>query len=525
LAFFLVYAKFFLPQVVKSARVMKQAVAYLIPFIEEEKARLGLSDVPAKGKIVIATVKGDVHDIGKNIVGVVLQCNNYQVIDLGVMVPAQKILDTARAENADIIGLSGLITPSLEEMTHVAKEMQRQGFKIPLMIGGATTSKVHTAVKIDPHYEEPVIYVPDASRSVGVCSQLLSDELRPDFVGKLRAEYDNIRHIHANKTDNSKLVSLEVARNNAYQGDWANYVPPKPSFIGVQELRSFPLQTLENYIDWTPFFHAWELFGKYPKILDAPEVGEIARPLFHDGQAMLKTMIAENWVTANGVVGFYPANRVGDDIEIYTDELRQTVLMTWRNLRQQQAKAAGKPNYCLADFIAPRGVEDYIGMFAVTAGLGVDTYVKQFETKHDDYNAIMVKALADRLAEAFAECLHAKVRKELWGYVKDEHLDNEALIAEAYQGIRPAPGYPACPDHVIKQSVFKALNAPNIGMQITESHAMLPTAAVCGFYLSYPEARYFAVGKIGEDQMMDYAARSGLSAEEAESLFASIRPA
>lgn len=519
--------KMFLPQVVKSARVMKQAVAYLIPFIEEEKARLGLSDASAKGKIVIATVKGDVHDIGKNIVGVVLQCNNYEVIDLGVMVPAQKILDTAIAEKADIIGLSGLITPSLEEMANVAKEMQRLNFTTPLLIGGATTSKVHTAVKIAPHYSGPVIYVPDASRSVGVCASLLSDDLRSGFLRRHEEEYAHIRQIHAGKKTTRQQLTLAQARANAYVGDWQHYIPPRPAFLGVKELIDFPLQELVPYIDWTPYFHAWELFGKYPKILEDEVVGESARTVFTEGQAMLKAMVAEKWVQANAVLGFFPANSVGDDIEIYTDESRQAVLAVWQNLRQQNIKAAGKPNWCLADFIAPKssGVADYIGAFAVTSGLHIDAHVRRFEAQHDDYSAIMVKALADRLAEAFAECLHEKVRRIFWGYAPAEALDNDALIREAYVGIRPAPGYPACPDHRIKAELFHILNAPNIDMQLTENYAMLPTAAVSGFYFSHPQAQYFAVGKIEQDQIDDYARRCGLTPEMTKELLANMRAA
>ncbi|MEH6459857.1 methionine synthase [Chitinimonas sp. JJ19] len=508
--------KMFLPQVVKSARVMKAAVAYLEPFIEEEKRRLGISDSSAKGRIVMATVKGDVHDIGKNIVGVVLRCNNYEVIDLGVMVPAQKILDTAREVKADIIGLSGLITPSLEEMAHMAKEMARQGFDIPLLIGGATTSKVHTAVKISPNYGHPVVYVPDASRAVGVCSNLLSEDLSAPFVQKVAEEYDNIRTIHANK-GKLDLLKLADARANAFAVDWAAYTPPRPRQLGVMRFEHYPLAEIAEYIDWSPFFNAWELFGKYPRILEDEVVGESARSLFAEGQAMLAQMIAGDWVQANGVIGLYPANSVGDDIELY-DPASGDKLMTMHCLRQQNRKAEGKPNWCLSDFVAPKasGKADYVGLFAVTAGLNIDPHVKRFEDANDDYSAIMVKALADRLAEAFAELMHTKVRRELWGYAEGEQLDNEAMIEERYQGIRPAPGYPACPDHTTKTDLFRLLGAEGIGMELTEGYAMLPTAAVSGLYFSHPQSQYFAVGKLEKDQVEDYAARRGVRVEQAE---------
>ncbi|GAA5785277.1 methionine synthase [Chitiniphilus shinanonensis] len=510
--------KMFLPQVVKSARVMKAAVAHLEPFIEAEKIAMGLADAPAKGRIVMATVKGDVHDIGKNIVGVVLRCNNYQVLDLGVMVPAQKILDTARETGADIVGLSGLITPSLEEMAHVAKEMERQGFDIPLLIGGATTSKVHTAVKIEPNYPRGnVVYVPDASRAVGVCSSLLSDELKPAFVGKVRDEYDNIRTIHANK-DRTQFLPLADARANGFKVDWRQYVPPVPRRLGVLRFENVPLDAIEPYIDWSPFFNAWELYGKYPRILEDDVVGESARALFADAQKMLRELVAGNWLTASGVVGLFPANSVGgEDIEIYSPDSGET-LMTWHNLRQQNVKAAGKPNWCLADFVAPRdsGVTDYLGAFAVTGGLGIEPHVAAFEAANDDYSAIMVKALADRFAEGFAEYMHERVRKELWGYAADEALTVDELTDERYVGIRPAPGYPACPDHTAKTGLFDILDAPAIGMTLTEGYAMLPTAAVSGFYFSHPQAQYFAVGKINKDQVEDYAARRGVSVEQAE---------
>lgn len=509
--------KMFLPQVVKSARVMKAAVAHLEPFIEEEKIALGLADAPAKGVIIMATVKGDVHDIGKNIVGVVLRCNNYKVIDLGVMVPCQTILDAAREHKADIIGLSGLITPSLEEMSHVAKEMQRQGFDIPLLIGGATTSKVHTAVKIAPHYDGPVIYVPDASRAVGVCSNLLSDTLRDAYVAEVAGEYERAREGHAGKQKRQGLPLAE-ARANRLRTDWQAYVPPVPRWLGVRRFEHYPLEEIAGYIDWTPFFQSWELAGRYPAILQDEVVGESARALFDDAQAMLRQLIGERWLTASAVIGLFPASSVGDDdIEIYAPD-GSGPLMTWVGLRQQLAKADGKPDWALADFIAPResGVADYIGAFAVTAGLGIEPHVARFEAEGDDYSAILLKALADRLAEAFAELMHARVRREFWGYAADEALDNEALIDEAYRGIRPAPGYPACPDHTVKQALFELLDAPGIGMTLTEGYAMLPTAAVSGFYFSHPEARYFGVGKIERDQVESYAQRRGVSLQQAE---------
>jgi 5-methyltetrahydrofolate--homocysteine methyltransferase len=513
--------KMFLPQVVKSARVMKQAVAHLIPYIEAEKARVASESGEAakpKGKIVIATVKGDVHDIGKNIVSVVLQCNNYEVVNLGVMVSAQKILDTAREEHADIIGLSGLITPSLEEMGHVAKEMQRQGFTLPLLIGGATTSRVHTAVKIAPNYTAgPTVYVPDASRSVAVCSSLLSDAQRGEYLTSLEADYDKIRTQHASKKGPT-LVALDRARANRLAIDWKGYTPARPRLIGRKLLKNYDLAELAKYIDWSPFFQTWDLAGSYPKVLEDPVVGESARNVFRDGQAMLKKIIEGRWLTASGVFGLWPAASVGDDIEIYADESRTAKLMTWHNLRQQNEKAADRANYCLADFVAPRdtGIQDYVGAFAVTAGIGIDERVRAYEARHDDYNAILLKSLADRLAEAFAECLHERVRKEFWGYAADEALDNDALVAEKYRGIRPAPGYPACPDHTEKADLFSLLNAPEAGLTLTESYAMMPAAAVSGFYIGHPQSQYFAVGKIGPDQVKDYAARKGLSLEEAE---------
>ncbi|TMG95140.1 MAG: methionine synthase, partial [Betaproteobacteria bacterium] len=500
--------KMFLPQVVKSARVMKQAVAHLIPYIEAEKARSGVAGKP-KGTIVMATVKGDVHDIGKNIVGVVLQCNNFAVIDLGVMVPARKILDTARDNNADIVGLSGLITPSLEEMAHVAHEMQRLGMTQPLLIGGATTSRVHTAVKIAPNYGGITIYVPDASRAVGVASNLLSDELREAYVAEVAGDYEKIRVQHANKKGPA-LISLAAARGNAFKADWQHYNPPKPALLGRREVRNVDLAELAGYVDWGPFFQTWELSGPFPAILEDPVVGEAARNVYADGREMLERVVDGRWLTANGVIALMPAAAVGDDIEIYGDASRKEVALTWRNLRQQNQRPSGKPNYCLSDFIAPAdsNVGDYIGAFAVTAGLGIEKKLAEFEAKKDDYNAIMLKAIADRLAEAFAEWLHSKVRREYWRYASDETLDSAAMIREEYRGIRPAPGYPACPDHEVKAPLFGLLQAPKIGMSVTESYAMLPAASVSGFYLAHPEATYFAVGKIGDDQLNDFARRS-----------------
>jgi 5-methyltetrahydrofolate--homocysteine methyltransferase len=501
--------KMFLPQVVKSARVMKQAVAHLVPFIEAEKAKSGDAGKP-KGTIVMATVKGDVHDIGKNIVGVVLQCNNFDVIDLGVMVPAQKILDTARDRNADIVGLSGLITPSLEEMAHVAHEMQRLGMRQPLLIGGATTSRVHTAVKIAPNHPGVTVYVPDASRAVGVASNLMSDELREAYVIEVAADYEKIRAQHAARKGPA-LISLDAARANAFKTDWQSYLPPRPAFLGRREIRNADLSELARAIDWAPFFQTWELSGPFPAILDDPVVGEVARNVYAEGQAMLKRIVEGRWLTASGVIAILPANSVGDDIELYADPSRTTVALTWRNLRQQNVRPPGKPNYCLADFVAPKdsGIEDYAGAFAVTAGLAIERKLAEFEAMKDDYSAIMLKALADRLAEAFAEWLHMRVRREYWGYAKDEALDNAAMIREEYRGIRPAPGYPACPDHTVKAALFGLLQAGRIGMQLTESYAMLPAASVSGFYLAHPGATYFAVGKIGEDQLSDFARRAG----------------
>ena len=513
--------KMFLPQVVKSARVMKQAVGHLVPYIEEEKLQIAAAggDVRAKGKIVIATVKGDVHDIGKNIVTVVLQCNNFEVINMGVMVPAAEILARAKAENADIVGLSGLITPSLEEMAYVASEMQRDEYfrsrKIPLMIGGATTSRVHTAVKIAPHYEGPVIYVPDASRSVGVAQNLVSETANM-FLEDLAKDYEEVRRRYAGRKA-TPLLPLADARLARPAIDWAAYVPPRPKFIGRRAFKNFDLAEIAKFIDWTPFFQTWSLFGHFPAILDDKVVGEQARKVYEDGVAMLKRVIESRWLTASGVVGFYPANAVNDDdIEVYRDESRKEVLFTWRGLRQQGVKREGVDNKCLADYIAPKssGILDYIGLFAVTAGLGVEKKEREFEKAGDDYSAIMLKSLADRLAEAFAEALHARVRQDLWGYVPAEALTNEEMIAERYQGIRPAPGYPACPEHVVKREMFEVLDGGDIGMLLTESYAMYPAASVSGFYFSHPQSQYFNVGTIGEDQVEDYVARSGRSLED-----------
>jgi 5-methyltetrahydrofolate--homocysteine methyltransferase len=505
--------KMFLPQVVKSARVMKQAVAHLVPFIEAEKAASGDVGKP-KGTIVMATVKGDVHDIGKNIVGVVLQCNNFEVIDLGVMAPSQRILDTARERNADIVGLSGLITPSLEEMAHVAHEMRRLGMKQPLLIGGATTSRVHTAVKIAPQYDGVTVYVPDASRAVGVAANLMSATLREPYVREVAADYDKIRVQHAAKKG-PVLISLEAARANAFKADWRTYAPPRPALIGRREVRNADLRELARHIDWGPFFQTWELSGPFPAILDDPVVGEAARNVHAEGRAMLERIIEGRWLAAHGVIALMPANSLGDDIELYADASRTTVALRWRNLRQQNERPPGKSNYCLADFVAPKvsGVEDYAGAFAVTAGLGIERKLAEFEADRDDYSAIMLKALADRLAEAFAEWLHMRVRREYWGYAKDETLDSAALIREEYRGIRPAPGYPACPDHTVKAALFELLQAKKVGLSLTESYAMLPAASVSGFYLAHPEARYFAVGRIGEDQLADFARRAGESDE------------
>jgi 5-methyltetrahydrofolate--homocysteine methyltransferase len=548
--------KMFLPQVVKSARVMKKAVAHLIPYIEAEKEE----GAKAQGRILMATVKGDVHDIGKNIVGVVLQCNNFEVIDLGVMVPAQKILDEAKSREVDLIGLSGLITPSLEEMAHVAKELQREGYATPLLIGGATTSKAHTAVKIAPGYEQPVVWVKDASRAVGVAQKLISDDLKAAYVEEIVAEYERVRDDFAARQSATRLNTLAEARANRTSLDWDAYTPPRPALLDLPEgtvslqegagaegaasvlaqhlhetgpvrveraggtatitLTDIPLATLVPYIDWTPFFHAWEMRGSYPAILDDDGKGEQARQLFRDAQEMLKVIVSERWLTARAAMGLYPANSVDlDDVALYAGEDRAETLATLHFLRQQKAQPKGRPNQCLADFVAPeeRGATDYVGLFACTAGIGIDTKVAEFEAAHDDYDAIMLKALADRLAEALAEWLHERVRKEYWGYTPDEALDNDALIHEKYTGIRPAPGYPACPEHTEKGLLWQVLDVESrIGLSLTESYAMVPTAAVSGIYLAHPESKYFAVARIARDQVESYAERKGMTVEEAE---------
>ena len=511
--------KMFLPQVVKSARVMKKAVAYLLPFIEAEKLRSG--DVgKSNGKIIMATVKGDVHDIGKNIVGVVLACNNFDVVDLGVMVPTQKILDSAREHNADLIGLSGLITPSLEEMTHVAREMQRQGMTLPLLIGGATTSRAHTALKIDPHYKSPTVWVKDASRAVGVAQSLISKDLRGPFMAANDADYAEIRERHKNRGDAKRLVSLAKARGQKFNGGWDTYTPPTPNQPGITVFDDYPLAELVEIMDWTPFFQAWELAGKYPAILSDVVVGTQATELFADAQAMLKKIIDEKWLKAKAVFGLWPANSIGDDVVINVGATTRTLHF----LRQQVDKPVERPDFCLADFIAPKdsGKQDWIGAFAVTAGIGIDEHIARFEADHDDYNSILLKALADRLAEALAERLHQRVRKEFWGYQADEELDNEALISEKYVGIRPAPGYPACPEHSEKGTLFELLDAGNnAGMTLTESFAMLPTAAVSGYYFSHPKSQYFVVGRVSKEQAEDYGKRKGATLAQAERWLAS----
>ena len=517
--------KMFLPQVVKSARVMKQAVAHLVPYIEEEKRLQAAAgeDVKAKGKIVMATVKGDVHDIGKNIVTVVLQCNNYEVVNMGVMVPCHEILAMAKAENADIIGLSGLITPSLEEMQYVAGEMQKDDYfrsrMMPLMIGGATTSRVHTAVKIAPHYEGPVVYVPDASRSVSVAQGLLSDQAAK-YIAELNADYAKVREQHANKKQ-TPLLSLRDARANATPTHWDVYKPVTPKFIGRRVFKNFDLAELEKFIDWAPFFQTWDLAGPFPAILEDAVVGVEAKKVYADGQAMLKKIITNRWLTANAVVGLYPAQRVGDDIVLYADETRQQAVMTWHGLRQQTVKPQGRPNRCLADFVADQTqAADYVGLFAVTAGLGAEKQEQRFIDAHDDYSAILFKALADRLAEAFAECMHHRVRTDLWGYAANEDLSCVELIQEKYQGIRPAPGYPACPDHSAKKAMFELLQCADIGMGVTESLAMTPAASVSGFYLAHPDATYFSVGRVGDDQVQDLAQRQGVAVKDLTRLLA-----
>ena len=506
--------KMFLPQVVKSARVMKKAVAYLEPYLEAEKC-----EGDTQGRILLATVKGDVHDIGKNIVGVVLQCNNYEVIDMGVMVPADRILAKAKEVKADIVGLSGLITPSLDEMVHVAKEMQRQGFSVPLLIGGATTSKLHTAVKIEPHYEHPVVHVKDASRAVGVASSLLSKELRAMYVSEIRAEYADVRARRAARDEARDLIPIAEAQANTVRIDWEHYQPPTPAEPGIQVLEKLPLDEIAAYIDWTFFFHAWQLKGRYPQILDDPEKGVEARKLYDDALAMLHRIVTEGWLEARAVIGLFPANAVGDDVVVYEDESRSDPRVTFHFLRKQGKQPAGKANECLADFVAPAdlGIPDYIGGFACTAGVGIDAHVKRFEADHDDYSALMLKALADRLAEALAEMLHQRVRTRHWRYAEESGLSNQALIEEQYQGIRPALGYPACPDHTEKDLLWELLDAErNTGIWLTEAKAMVPTAAVSGLYFSHPESRYFAIGKIGRDQVADYAERKGMATPEVE---------
>lgn len=537
--------KMFLPQVVKSARVMKKAVAYLLPYIEAEKLRTGDAG-KSNGKIVMATVKGDVHDIGKNIVGVVLACNNFDVVDLGVMVPAQTILDRAKAENADLIGLSGLITPSLEEMSHVAREMQRQGFTMPLLIGGATTSRAHTALKIDPHYHAPTIWVKDASRAVGVAQSLISIELREPFVAANASDYAEIRERHKNRGDGKRLVPLAKARGQRFQTDWEQHTPVAPKHTGLFVFDDYPLDELVEYIDWTPFFNTWELAGRYPAILTDEIVGPQASELYRDARAMLKRIVAEKWIRAKAVFGLWPANAIGDDVEVRPGHVESAAPAAFDNaggvlprrvpsalpdtplrlhfLRQQVDKPADRPDFCLADFIAPQesGKQDWIGGFAVTAGLGIEPHVERFEADHDDYNAIMLKALADRFAEALAERLHQRVRKEFWGYASDETLDNEALIDEGYRGIRPAPGYPACPEHSEKTTLFHMLDAENLtGLQLTESFAMYPAAAVSGYYFGHPESQYFVVGRVSKEQVEDYAKRKGVELAQAERWLAS----
>ena len=507
--------KMFLPQVVKSARVMKKAVAHLVPYLEAEKAARG--DLRPRGKILMATVKGDVHDIGKNIVGVVLGCNNYEVIDLGVMVPVSRIVEAARSENVDIVGLSGLITPSLEEMAHVAGEMEREGLRLPLLIGGATTSRAHTAVKIAPRYSAPVVHVADASRAVGVVSELLGEGSAAYAAGVL-ADQETTRIERAGRHERVARISIEAARANPTPVDFERPVP-QPTFLGVRVFEDLPLEGLVDRIDWSPFFDVWELKGAYPAILDAPEVGETARRLFEDARQLLDRIVRERLLVARATVGIWPAASVGDDIAVYADPTRTDVRAVVHTLRQQMEKPPGRPNQALADFVAPHssGVRDYLGAFAVTAGVGAAELVARFEAEHDDYGAILTKALADRLAEAMAETMHERVRRRLWGYETGEAADNARLIREEYQGIRPAPGYPACPDHTEKATIFALLDAEaSVGMRLTESFAMLPPASVSGYYFWRPEAHYFGRGRIGPDQLADYAARKGWSLEEAE---------
>jgi 5-methyltetrahydrofolate--homocysteine methyltransferase len=523
--------KMFLPQVVKSARVMKQAVAYLMPFMEEEKARNLANGIAsdgrnAAGKIVLATVKGDVHDIGKNIVGIVLQCNNFEVIDLGVMVPAAKIIETAKAEGADIIGLSGLITPSLDEMSFLAGELERQGIKLPLLIGGATTSRVHTAVKIDPNYRGgPVVHVNDASRAVGVASALLSPERREAYAAEVRADYAKISAAHFRAQADKKRLKLTDARANAVKLDFAKVPPKQPAFLGIKSFRDYDLAELVDYIDWTPFFQTWELTGRFPAILDDPKVGEVARSLYDDARKMLDRIVKEKWFTAQATIGFWPANAEGDDIVVYADDSRRERIATLHTLRQQLEKREGRFNAALSDFIAPAssGVPDYIGAFVVTAGIGEDVIADRFKNANDDYSSILTKALADRLAEAFAERMHARVRREFWGYAPDEKLRPDELILEQYAGIRPAPGYPAQPDHTEKATLFALLDAEaTAGVTLTESFAMWPGASVSGLYFSHAESFYFGVGKVERDQVEDYAARKGWSIAETERWLAPV---
>ena len=506
--------KMFLPQVVKSARVMKKSVAYLLPYLEDEKA-----EGATNGKILMATVKGDVHDIGKNIVGVVLGCNNYDIIDIGVMVPSQKILEEAEKHNVDIIGLSGLITPSLDEMVHMAKEMEHKKLKIPLLIGGATTSRIHTAVKIEPNYSGPTIHVLDASRAVPVVGKLLSGEAKADFVNEIVDEYKVLREHHENKKSSKTYISIEEARKNQFVIDWGKYEPETPPELGIKEFKNYPLEEIREYIDWTPFFTTWEMAGKYPAILEDEVVGVEATKLFKDAQALLDQLVENKWLTANAVYGVWQANAIEDDIEVYSPEQPKTVLTTFHTLRQQLKKAAGQPNIALADFIAPKesGKKDYIGGFTVTTGIGIEEHVKRFEEDHDDYNSIMLKALADRLAEAFAELMHKKFRTELWGYAVDEPFSNDELIKEKYRGIRPAPGYPACPDHTEKRILFDLLDAEKATeVKLTESYAMYPAASVSGMYYAHPESKYFGLGKISKDQLKDYARRKEMDLQEME---------
>ncbi|MGN6489186.1 MAG: vitamin B12 dependent-methionine synthase activation domain-containing protein, partial [Devosia sp.] len=511
--------KMFLPQVVKSARVMKQAVAHLLPYMEAEKdANGGEGGFKPAGKILMATVKGDVHDIGKNIVGVVLSCNNYEIIDLGVMVPTQKILETARAENVDAIGLSGLITPSLDEMVHVAEEMEREGFTVPLLIGGATTSRVHTAVKIHPQYHGgPTVHVNDASRAVGVVSSLLSDDQRPAYVADVKAEYERLAARHYEAEAEKKRTSIEAARANRFKPNWDGYVPPKPAFLGTRVFENYDLNEIARYIDWTPFFQAWELKGRYPALLEDPEQGPAARQLWDDAQKLLREVLQKNWFRPKAVIGFWHANQVGDDIRLYTDEDRKEQLATFFTLRQQLSKTNGKPHMALADFVAPEGIPDYLGGFVVTAGLEEVAIAERFERQNDDYSSILIKALADRFAEAFAELMHERVRKEFWGYGTEETFEPHELIGEPYKGIRPAPGYPAQPDHTEKTTLFHLLNArQRIGVELTEGYSMWPGSSVSGIYLSHPESYYFGVAKVERDQVEDYAQRKGMAVREVE---------